>query len=304
MDFKRKQHALIRCLKQFPRLEEKVLPLTRQRWYTNIVRYIKENAFDEGATSYMIDSCRLEIEVTTNEDKARGILKLVEDIMKEFHSYATIDIREHPFYLSLISDDGIPQEEFDWLARTYDGILYRFRANARLMEKFLHIPKDSNDQAREIYGIEPYEVSFGKIDEEYNMQPPVKTTLQQTKEAEPAEDLTQRFPRMVSEQKLIDTYTFLVSKELIKGSTKKEHFVYWFGISDTKPKDIQPIVWTGTKQNLREVLTLLYGKMLKMSLIETLASSCFSYKGEPMILAKNKEENSLQSDAIKKFFST
>jgi hypothetical protein len=80
------------------------------------------------------------------------------------------------------------------------------------------------------------------------------------------------------------------------------------GFVEQKPAHITAIKWIGNKEQLRVMLTLLFDgfikeKSISVAEIERLTPCCFvDKKGNPMKLAKPREENSQRMDKLIEIF--
>ncbi len=227
IDFEQKQRSLIDCMDQFHR-STPTDNTSRRQWFDSIVRYVKEGGFDQGATSYMINYAKVKGEILSNSDKVEAIYKSIERVMNAFHQYVKIDIKKSPFAISLVADAIISQEELTWLIDTYDGIVHRFRANARLVEKFMNDVSgdkflDDDYQVRILRHIEPYEDYISDIYREYATPQvlPMKTTPQE-KKARPKKEKKKKEWQLSEEHKkkiyqwLHNKASHIVTKRLVK----------------------------------------------------------------------------------------
>ena len=99
-------------------------------------------------------------------------------------------------------------------------------------------------------------------------------------------------------------FTLSSAKEFIEGPI--DSWLFLMGFVEQKPAHIKAIKWIGNKEQLRVMLTLLFDelineKSLSLAEIERLASCCFvDKKGNPMKMAKKKEEPCQKTDILKK----
>ena len=104
-------------------------------------------------------------------------------------------------------------------------------------------------------------------------------------------------------------FDFLIKNGFIAPDTEVACWLYVMGFSTDQPLDVRPIEWMKTLETARMMLYKVYGDMLNAktiskSRIKELAQQCFTKKGEPLVLAKPKRENSLDADAIENFLPT
>lgn len=120
---------------------------------------------------------------------------------------------------------------------------------------------------------------------------------------------TRHFPTVFTQKRCSKLYDFLIDNQLIDELTHQENFLYLMGCSSNCPSELKPVRWTGTKQNLRQVLETAFksaidSKDISKADIESLASQCFVDKKtrQPCHLAKPKQENSPFPKLIEDFF--
>ena len=104
----------------------------------------------------------------------------------------------------------------------------------------------------------------------------------------------------------IRLYNALTTEQFMKVTV--DSWLYLLGFSDQKPLHKQPVQWLGTKEQLRVMLRLLFERLIKenglsVTDIERLTPLCFiDKKGNPMHLAKPREESSMEMDKLKEIF--
>lgn len=104
----------------------------------------------------------------------------------------------------------------------------------------------------------------------------------------------------------IRLYNALTTEKFIQAAI--DSWLYLLGFSDQKPLHKQPVQWLGTKEQLRVMLRLLFERLIKenglsVADIERLTPLCFiDKKGNPMHLAKPREETSMEMDKLKEIF--
>lgn len=118
-----------------------------------------------------------------------------------------------------------------------------------------------------------------------------------------------RMPASMNREMGIDLYNLLTqsSVEFINRSLSLDAFLYWFGVIDKRPKDLQPIEWQQTKQQARILMKGIYAQALEnksilMKDIEERIQYCFIYKDKPLKLANNSEEYSEGASILEDFF--
>lgn len=104
-------------------------------------------------------------------------------------------------------------------------------------------------------------------------------------------------------------FDFLIKNGYIAPDTEVNCWLYIMGFSTTQPLEVRPIEWMKTLETARMMLNKVFADMLKVNTItkgriKELAQQCFTKKGEPLVLAKPKRENSLDADAIDNFLPT
>ena len=92
------------------------------------------------------------------------------------------------------------------------------------------------------------------------------------------------------------------------GTVGRDHFLFLFGVKGVAPKNLKPVNWHGTQQQLRTVLQLTFEtplerKSLRLADIERNVPFCFLIKGKKITsLAKQTKELSAEMDEITNFF--
>lgn len=104
-------------------------------------------------------------------------------------------------------------------------------------------------------------------------------------------------------------FDFLQSKGFIAPDTEISCWQYVMGFSTKAPSEVRPIEWLKTLETARMMLYkvcggLLETKSISKGRIRELAQQCFIQKGEPLVLAKPRQEISRDADEIENFFPT
>jgi len=104
-------------------------------------------------------------------------------------------------------------------------------------------------------------------------------------------------------------YNFLISQRFIAPDTEISCWQYLMGFTIEQPTEVVPIEWLKTKETARLMLNKVFDDMLKAdgitkAKITELAQQCFTYRGEPLVLAKPRKEISIDVDAIENFLPT
>ena len=116
------------------------------------------------------------------------------------------------------------------------------------------------------------------------------------------EDDCSHFPQHSTRDEGVRIYNALVKEYFIDGPI--DSWLFLMGFVEQKPTHIKAMKWIGTKEQLRVMLTLLYDRLIKeksisVAEIERLAPCCFvDKKGNPMKLAKKKEEPCQKTDIL------
>ena len=61
-------------------------------------------------------------------------------------------------------------------------------------------------------------------------------------------------PPYLVQERAMEIYSFLVDRKFIDANTNAEHFLFIFGVKGVAPKNLKPVNWHGTQQQLRTVL--------------------------------------------------
>ena len=115
-------------------------------------------------------------------------------------------------------------------------------------------------------------------------------------------------PPYLVQERAMEIYSFLVDRKFIDANTNAEHFLFLFGVKGVAPKNLKPVNWHGTQQQLRTVLQLTFEtplerKSLRLADIERNVPFCFLIKGKKITsLAKQTVELSTEIDEITSFF--
>lgn len=122
-------------------------------------------------------------------------------------------------------------------------------------------------------------------------------------------------PRMPAASKMTrerfsELYRLLTGdNNYINPALSLDGFLYWFGINQERPADLQPIEWLAphTKQQALVLVKSIYAtelnnKSLMLKTIKDSVLQCFTYKGEPLALSNNCEEFSIDIDRLEDFF--
>jgi len=117
------------------------------------------------------------------------------------------------------------------------------------------------------------------------------------------------FPVNGSESVGRQWFDFLTVRGFISPDTEIDCWQYVMGFSTQQPADVRPIEWLKTKETARMMIQkvnqrLLDSKQLTVGRMNELTAQCFTKKGEPLKLAKPKEESSYDADAIATFLPT
>ncbi len=104
-------------------------------------------------------------------------------------------------------------------------------------------------------------------------------------------------------------FEFLTMRGFIAADTEIGCWQYVMGFSAEQPTDIRPIEWLKTKETARLMIhkvnkRQLASKQMTVVRLNELTAQCFTKNGEPLKLAKAKEETSLDAEAIENFFPT
>lgn len=129
------------------------------------------------------------------------------------------------------------------------------------------------------------------------------------------ESVAQEEPRMpaasqMTRERFTELYRLLTGdNSYISPTLSLDAFLYWFGINQERPADLQPIEWLSphTKQQALVLVKGIYAseldnKSLMLKTVKEHVLKCFTYKGEPLALAKNSEEYSSDIDKLEEFF--
>lgn len=114
------------------------------------------------------------------------------------------------------------------------------------------------------------------------------------------------FPLHDTPDKGIRLYNALTTEKFMQVTV--DSWLYLLGFSDQMPFHKQPIQWLGTKEQLRVMLRMLFERLiqengLSVTDIERLTPLFFiDKKGNPMHLAKPREEKSMEMDKLKEIF--
>lgn len=117
-----------------------------------------------------------------------------------------------------------------------------------------------------------------------------------------------QLPPFLSQERAMEIYSFLVDKNFIDANTQTSHFLFVMGVKGVAPKNLKPVNWHGTQQQLRTMLQLTFAdalerKSLRMADMERNVPFCFTVKGKKISsLAKQTIEFSSEIDTITDFF--
>lgn len=114
----------------------------------------------------------------------------------------------------------------------------------------------------------------------------------------------------MSRDRFTELYRLLTGEEnYINPALSLDAFLYWFGIIQERPADLQPIEWLSphTKQQALVLFKGIYAyeltnKSLMLKTVKERVQKCFTYKGEPLALSNNCEEYSSEIDKLQDFF--
>ncbi len=125
-------------------------------------------------------------------------------------------------------------------------------------------------------------------------------------------DLEPRMPAasQMSRERFIELYRLLTGdNNYINPTLSLDGFLYWFGINQERPANLQPIEWLAphTKQQALVLVRSIYApelnnKSLMLKTVKEHVHQCFTYKGEPLALSNNCEEFSTDIDKLENFF--
>jgi hypothetical protein len=120
------------------------------------------------------------------------------------------------------------------------------------------------------------------------------------------EDGHLHFPLNSTKDEGIRVHDSLTKESFMEGPI--DSWLFLMGFVEQKPAHITAIKWIGNKEQLRVMLTLLFDgfikeKSISVAEIERLTPCCFvDKKGNPMKLAKPREENSQRMDKLIEIF--
>ncbi len=103
-------------------------------------------------------------------------------------------------------------------------------------------------------------------------------------------------------------YEFLVRGGYIDGKTDRECWLYLMGCTAEQPSELNPIRWLHTKEQLRHMLSLFFGGMLKdgslklADLTKQVPKMFIDKNGNAIELSKPRKEVSGEMDDLTTFF--
>ena len=114
------------------------------------------------------------------------------------------------------------------------------------------------------------------------------------------------FPLNETKDEGIRLYNALTTEKFMQVAI--DSWLYLLGFSDQIPLHKQLVQWLGTKEQLRVMLRMIFERLIKenglsVADIERLTPLCFiDKKGNPMHLAKPRDESSMEMDKLKEIF--
>lgn len=134
----------------------------------------------------------------------------------------------------------------------------------------------------------------------------VQQKVVQVKDGTNTDNEQPHFPLNKTTDEGIRIYNALTTEKFMQG--RIDSWLYLLGFSDQKPLHKQLVQWLGTKEQLRVMLRMLFERLIKenglsVADIERLTPLCFiDKKGNPLHLAKPREESSMEIDKLKEIF--
>jgi len=131
----------------------------------------------------------------------------------------------------------------------------------------------------------------------------VQQKVVQVEKGDNKKEVHPHFPLNNTKDEGIRLFNALTSENFMQATI--DSWLFLMGFSDQEPIRINPIKWLCNKEQLRVMLRLIYDRLINENAyswadIEKLTPHCFiDKKGNPMELAKAKEEPSQKTDRLR-----